>query len=72
MESKQFQNLNNITWNQATETINVTANGSAGTITGIVNPLGVDVAAPKDGGNMQLLTKWILDFCKWISRKWSR
>jgi Domain of unknown function (DUF4302) len=37
----------NITWDQSTETINLTVNGTAATIKGIVVPLKVDVTAPK-------------------------
>ena len=44
--SQTIAQLNDVTWNQATETINVTVNGSTGTISGIVKPLGIDVAAP--------------------------
>lgn len=39
--------FSNITWNQATETINLTVSGTAATITPIVVPIKVDVAAPK-------------------------
>ncbi len=39
--------FDNITWNPATETITLTVNSTAGTITGIVKPLAVDVAAPR-------------------------
>jgi hypothetical protein len=45
--SQIISGFSNITWNQATETINLTANNAAATITGIVVPLKVDVTAPK-------------------------
>ncbi len=45
--SQIISELNNLTWNPATETISLTTNGSAATITGIVTPLKVDVAAPR-------------------------
>ena len=38
--------FDNITWNPATETINLTVNAAAATITGIVIPLKVDLTAP--------------------------
>lgn len=39
--------LDNITWNQATETIHLTVNGAAATLRGIVVPLKVDLGAPQ-------------------------
>ncbi|MGZ8523163.1 MAG: DUF4302 domain-containing protein [Chitinophagaceae bacterium] len=45
--SQTISGFNNITWDPATETINITANGSAATIRGIVVPLKVDLTAPK-------------------------
>ncbi len=39
--------FNNITWSQASQTINLTVNGAAATITGIVVPLKVDLSAPR-------------------------
>ncbi|MCW3088954.1 MAG: hypothetical protein JWP81_23 [Ferruginibacter sp.] len=39
--------FSNIAWNASTETISLTASGTAATITGIVTPLKVDVGAPK-------------------------
>jgi hypothetical protein len=39
--------FSNMTWNQSTETINLTVNNAAATITGIVVPLKVDVGAPR-------------------------
>lgn len=39
--------FSNISWTQASETINLTANGTAATIKGVVVPLKVDVAAPQ-------------------------
>jgi len=45
--SLTISGFNNITWTPATETINLTINGTAATITGIVVPLKVDTGAPK-------------------------
>jgi hypothetical protein len=45
--SQIISGFSNITWTQATETINLTANNVAATITGIVVPLKVDITAPK-------------------------
>ncbi|MBC7937614.1 MAG: DUF4302 domain-containing protein [Rhizobacter sp.] len=62
--SQTIPGFTNITWTAATETINLTVNATAATITGIVIPLKVDIAAPK---------RWwdyaanLSDY--WISRK---
>lgn len=45
--SQTISSFSNITWNQATQTISLTVNSTAATITGIVVPLKVDVGAPK-------------------------
>ncbi len=45
--NQAISGFNNITWTPATETINLTVNGTAATITGIVTPLKVDVNAPR-------------------------
>ena len=45
--SQTISDFSNITWNQATETINLTAGGNTATITGIVTPLKVDLGAPQ-------------------------
>ncbi|MGH2647748.1 MAG: DUF4302 domain-containing protein [Ginsengibacter sp.] len=45
--SQIISGLSGISWNQGTETINLTADATAGTITGIVTPLKVDVDAPQ-------------------------
>ena len=45
--SQTITGFNNMVWNPATETINLTVNGAAATITGIVVPLKVDVGAPR-------------------------
>lgn len=45
--SQVIPGFSNITWNQATETINLMAGGGAATITGIVVPLKVDLGAPQ-------------------------
>ena len=45
--SQTISGFNNMTWTPATETINLTINGTAATITGIVVPLKVDTGAPK-------------------------
>ncbi len=45
--SQTISGFDNITWNQGTQTINLTIGGMAATITGIVVPLKVDVAAPR-------------------------
>ena len=45
--SQTISGFSNITWTPATETINLTINGTAAAITGIVVPLKVDIAAPK-------------------------
>ena len=44
--AQTISGFSDITWNQATETINLTSNGTAATITGIVVPLKVDLTAP--------------------------
>lgn len=44
--SQIISGLSGISWNQGTETINLTADGTAGTVTGIVTPVKVDVDAP--------------------------
>ncbi|HSU50497.1 MAG TPA: hypothetical protein VLJ41_07900, partial [Segetibacter sp.] len=41
------KSFDNISWNATTQTVNLTANGTASTIRGIVIPLKVDVGAPK-------------------------
>ena len=45
--SQTITGLTNMSWNQGTETITVTVNNTAATITGIVVPLKVDIAAPR-------------------------
>ena len=45
--SQTISGLSNLSWDQASETISLSVNGTAATITGIVVPLKVDVAAPK-------------------------
>lgn len=45
--SQIISGFSNITWTPATETINLSVNATAATITGIVIPLKVDIAAPK-------------------------
>lgn len=45
--SQTISSLNDITWNQANQTVNLTINGATATITGIVKPLKVDVTAPR-------------------------
>ena len=45
--SQIISGFSNITWDPVAQTINLTAGGTAATITGIVVPLKVDVTAPK-------------------------
>ena len=45
--SQTISGFSNISWNQATETINLTSGSTAATITGVVIPLKVDVSAPR-------------------------
>jgi hypothetical protein len=45
--SQTISGFDNITWTQSTETINLTVNNTAATVTGIVVPLKVDVSAPR-------------------------
>lgn len=45
--SQIISGLDNIIWDPATETINLTVNGTAATIKGIVVPLKVDLGAPQ-------------------------
>ncbi len=45
--SQIISGLNNITFNPVSETINLTINSTAATITGIVTPLKVDLGAPR-------------------------
>lgn len=45
--SQTISGFSNISWDQASETISLSVNSNAATITGIVVPLKVDVAAPK-------------------------
>jgi len=51
--SSTISSFGDITWNQATQTIGLTVNSTAATITGIVVPLKVDVVRQRDGGIMQ-------------------
>jgi hypothetical protein len=45
--SQTITGFTNMSWDQSTETINLTAGGAAGTVRGIVVPLKVDVGAPR-------------------------
>lgn len=52
--SQTISGFNNITWTQATETINLMVNNTSATITGIVVPLKVDLTAPQRWYNFAL------------------
>ncbi|MEO6188136.1 MAG: DUF4302 domain-containing protein [Ginsengibacter sp.] len=45
--SQTIAGLDNISWDAGNQTINLSANGSAATITGMVKPILVDVGAPR-------------------------
>ena len=45
--SQTISGFTGMSWNQSTETINLSVNNTASTITGIVVPLKVDIGAPK-------------------------
>lgn len=63
--SQTISGFSNFSWDQATETISLTTNGNAATITGIVVPLKVDLAAPKRWWDYAINN----DSLYWISEK---
>jgi hypothetical protein len=67
--SQTISGFSNITWTPATETINLSVNGSAATITGIVVPLKVDTAAPRRWWQYAINNENILGDHFWYSEK---
>ena len=63
--SQTISGFSNITWDQATETISLSASGTAATVKPIIVPLKVDVAAPKRWWDYAI----IHDSLYWFSQK---
>ena len=63
--SQTISGFSNISWDQASETISLSVNGAAATITGIVVPLKVDIGAPKRWWDYAINN----DSLYWISEK---
>ena len=60
--SQTISGFDNLTWNNSTQTLNLTTNATAATITGIVVPLKVDTGAPRRWWNYAVSngnTYWI-------------
>ena len=67
--SQTITGFSNIVWNQASETLNLTADGVASTITGIVVPLKVDTGAPRRWWNYALNNRNSWGDFFWFSEK---
>jgi len=67
--SQTISGFSNITWTPATETLNLTANGVAVTITGIVVPLKVDTGAPRRWWNYALNNRNSFGDFFWFTEK---